>query len=101
LIPIETRSEQEEAMLEVKSVPNLLGTAVSYAYAVKAGPWIFLNGHEAFDFASGIPKEVTGSSGLPLFGPPRSRREGDFILQRMRRILQEFGSDALTMTTQR
>jgi enamine deaminase RidA (YjgF/YER057c/UK114 family) len=80
-------------MLEVKSVTNLLGTAVSYAYAVKAGPWIFLNGHEAFDFASGIPEEVTGPSGFPLFGRPRSRREGDFILQRMGRILREFGSD--------
>ena len=80
-------------MLEVKSVPNLLGSAVSHAYAVKAGPWIFLSGHEAFDFASGIPEEVAGPSGFPLFGRPRSRREGDFILQRMRRILHEFGSD--------
>jgi len=67
-------------MLEVKSVPNLLGTSVSYAYAVKAGPWIFLTGHEAFDFERGIPEEVAGPSGFPLFGRPRSRREGDFIL---------------------
>ena len=66
---------------------------MSYAYAVKAGPWIFLTGHEAFDFESGIPEEVAGPSGFPLFGRPRSRREGDFILQRMRRILREFGSD--------
>ena len=80
-------------MLEVRSVPNLLGTPVSYAYAVKAGPWIFLTGHEAFDFESGIPEEVAGPAGFPLFGRPRSRREGDFILQRMRRILREFGSD--------
>jgi enamine deaminase RidA (YjgF/YER057c/UK114 family) len=78
--------------LEVKSV-NLLGTPVSYAYAVKAGPWIFLTGHEAFDFAAGIPEAVAGPTGFPLFGRPRSRREGDFILQRMRRILQEFGAD--------
>jgi enamine deaminase RidA (YjgF/YER057c/UK114 family) len=28
-----------------------------------------------------------------LFGRPRWRREGDFILQRMQRILQDFGSD--------
>ena len=28
------------AMLEVKSVLNLLGTPVSYPYAVTAGPWI-------------------------------------------------------------
>jgi hypothetical protein len=78
--------------LEVKSV-NLLGTPVSHAYAVKAGPWIFLTGHEAFDFAAGIPEAVAGPTGFPLFGRPRSRREGDFILQRMRRILQEFGAD--------
>jgi enamine deaminase RidA (YjgF/YER057c/UK114 family) len=81
------------AALEVKAVRNLLGTPVSYAYAIKAGPWIFLNGHEAFDFESGIPEEVAGPPGFPLFGRPRSRREGDFILHRMRRILREFGSD--------
>jgi len=80
------------AALEVKSV-KLLGTPVSYAYAVKAGRWIFLTGHEAFDFATGIPEEVTGPPGFPLFGRPRSRREGDFILGRMRRILREFGAD--------
>ena len=80
------------AGLEVKSV-NLLGTPVSYAYAVKAGPWIFLTGHEAFDFAGGTPEAVAGPAGFPLFGRPRSRRECDFILQRMRRILQEFGAD--------
>jgi hypothetical protein len=66
---------------------------VSYAYAVKSGPWIFLTGHEAFDFEIGIPEEVAGPSGFPLFGRPRSRPEGDFILQRMRRILREFGTD--------
>ena len=68
--------------LEIKSV-NLLGTPVNYAYAVKAGPWIFLTGHEAFDFASGIAEEVAGPPGFPRFGRPRSRREGDFILGRM------------------
>ena len=81
------------AMLDVKSVPNLFGTSVSYAYAVKSGPWIFLTGHEAFDFESGFAEEVAGPSGFPLFGRSRSRREGDFILQRMRRILHEFGTD--------
>ena len=34
-----------DAMLEVRSVPNLLGTPVPYAYAVKLDPWIFLTGH--------------------------------------------------------
>jgi enamine deaminase RidA (YjgF/YER057c/UK114 family) len=80
------------AATEVKSV-DLLGTGVSYAYAVKAGPWIFLTGHEAFDFEAGIPEAVAGPAGFPLYGRPRWRREGDFILQRMRKILQEFGSD--------
>ena len=56
------------AMLDVKSVPNLLGTSVSYTYAVKSGPWIFLTGHEAFDFESGIREEVAGPAGFPLFG---------------------------------
>lgn len=81
------------AALEVKSVPKLLGTPVSYAYAVKAGPWIFLTGHEACDFETGIPPEVAGASGFPSFGRPRYRREADFILKRMRGILREFGAD--------
>ncbi|HEY1301690.1 MAG TPA: hypothetical protein VGF07_14410, partial [Stellaceae bacterium] len=79
--------------IEVKSVDNLLGTPVGYAYAVKAGPWIFLTGHEAFDFGAGVPEEVAGPSGFPLYGAARSRREGDFILQRMRGILREMGAD--------
>ena len=78
---------------EVKSVEHLVGTGLPYAYAVKAGPWIFLTGHEAFDFANGVADAVTGPPGFPLFGRPRWQREGDFILQRMGRILQEFGSD--------
>jgi enamine deaminase RidA (YjgF/YER057c/UK114 family) len=80
-------------VLEVKSIDRLLGTPVSYAYAVKAGPWIFLTGHEAYDWETGIPDEVAGAPGFPLYGRSRSRREGDFILQRMSRLLREFGSD--------
>lgn len=78
--------------IEVKAA-DLLGTPVSHAYATKSGPWIFLNGHEAFDFAAGVPDEVAGAAGFPLFGLPKSRREGEFILRRMRAILGEFGSD--------
>jgi enamine deaminase RidA (YjgF/YER057c/UK114 family) len=78
--------------LEVKSVASLAGSGIPYAYAVKAGPWIFLTGHEAFDFVTGVDA-AAGPAGYPLYGRPRYRREGDFILQRMRRILQEFGSD--------
>lgn len=79
--------------LDVRSVDKLLGTSVPYAYAVKAGPWVFLTGHEAFDWHTGMPDEVVGSPGFPLYGQHRSRREGDFILRRMRRLLGEFGTD--------
>jgi len=58
------------AALEVKAIGNLLGTPLSCAYAVKAGNWIFLNGHEAFDFASGIP----GAHGHVDRGPMRCKQ---------------------------
>jgi hypothetical protein len=41
---------------------------------------------------AGTSDEVTGPPGFPLHAH-RSRREGDFILRRMRRFLGEFGSD--------
>src|ERR1700730_2279938 len=80
-------------VLDVKSVDRLLGTPVPYAYAIKAGPRIFLTGHEAYDWETGTSDEVTGPPGFPLHGRHRSRREGDFILRRMRRVLGEFGSE--------
>ena len=76
-------------VLDVKSVDRLLGTPVSYAYAIKAGPWIFLTGHEAYDWETGTSDEVTGPPGFPLHGRQRSRREGDFILRRMRRCADQ------------
>jgi enamine deaminase RidA (YjgF/YER057c/UK114 family) len=81
------------ANIEVRSVAGLAGTAVPYAYAVKAGPWLFLTGHEAFDFTSGPAREVEGPDGFPSFGAPRLKREAEYILARMRKTLAEFGSD--------
>jgi enamine deaminase RidA (YjgF/YER057c/UK114 family) len=81
------------ANLEVRSVDGLAGTAIPYAYAVKAGQWLFLTGHEAFDFASGPAPEVEGHAGFPSFGAPRLKREAEYILKRMRKTLAEFGSD--------
>jgi enamine deaminase RidA (YjgF/YER057c/UK114 family) len=81
------------ANIEIRSVENLAGTGVPYAYAVKAGPWLFLTGHEAFDFASGPAPEVEGPEGFPSFGAPRLKREAEYILKRMRKTLAEFGSD--------
>src|SRR5215813_11278556 len=81
------------AALTVKAVERLVGSGTRFAYAVKAGPWIFLNGHEAFDFERGLAPEVEGPSGRGLTGRPPLRREADYILNRMRAILREFGSD--------
>src|SRR5438477_343434 len=81
------------ANIEIRSVDNLAGTGVPYAYAVKAGPWLFLTGHEAFDFATGHAPEVEGHAGFPDFGAPRLKREAEYILKRMRATLAEFGSD--------
>src|SRR6516162_8048852 len=77
----------------VKAVERLAGSSTRFAYAVKAGPWIFLNGHEAFDFEGGLAPEVEGASGHRLSGSPPLRREADYILRRMRTILEEFGCD--------
>jgi enamine deaminase RidA (YjgF/YER057c/UK114 family) len=79
--------------IEVKSTPGFAGSGVTYAHAIKAGPFIFMTGHEAFDFATGSNAAVAGPPGFPLFGLPPYRREGDFILQRMSSILAEFNSD--------
>ena len=79
--------------IAIKSVERLAGSAVNYAYAVKAGPWIFLNGHEAYDFEKGLAPEVEGPPGNRLAGRPPLRREADYILQRMGRILKEFGAE--------
>jgi enamine deaminase RidA (YjgF/YER057c/UK114 family) len=79
--------------LEVKSIPHLAGTATSYATAIKAGPWIFLTGHEAYDLETGSTDAVSGPPGFPLFGKSRYRREGDLILERLNALLNEFGSD--------
>lgn len=79
--------------MDIKAIDNLLGTPVGYAYAVKAGKWIFLTGHEAVDWEKGFPGEVAGAPGFPLYGQHKSRREADFIFARMRHILGEWGSD--------
>jgi enamine deaminase RidA (YjgF/YER057c/UK114 family) len=72
---------------------RLVGSTINYAYAVKAGPWVFLNGHEAFDFEQGLAPEVEGPPSNRLSGRPPLRREADYLLRRMRAILKEFGTD--------
>jgi enamine deaminase RidA (YjgF/YER057c/UK114 family) len=85
--------EVSDGGIRSENGPELVGHRVSYACAVKVGPWVFLTGHEAFVFATGVTEAVAGPPGFPLFGTPRWRREGDFIFERMQELLQELGSD--------
>lgn len=79
--------------LAIKAVRNFAGTGVHFAEAVRADHWIFLNGHEAYDFATGFADEVDGPLGFPSHGRPPLRREADYIIHRMRNLLRQHGSD--------
>ena len=68
---------------------QIAGTDVCFAQGVKAGNWVFLTGHEATDFATGLAPEVVGKPRFPLHGASKQRREGDFILQRFEALLTE------------
>jgi enamine deaminase RidA (YjgF/YER057c/UK114 family) len=81
------------AGIELRAVDHLAGSGVPYAYAVKAGPWLFLTGHEAFDFGAGAAPDVEGPAAFPSYGAPRLKREAQYILARMRKTLAELGSD--------
>lgn len=74
--------------------PTRIGrTDLVYAQGVRAGSWLFFTGHTATDFESGIAPEVAGKPGLPLGGAPRYRREGDYILRRLAKMVTDQGSD--------
>src|SRR4051794_31438260 len=79
--------------ITVRTTEHLVGSVVNHAYAVKAGSFVFLNGHEGYDFAAGVTSEVAGAPGFPDYGKPGMRREADFILERMGQILKSFGTD--------
>ena len=69
------------------------GTDIQYAQGVRAGPWLFFTGHLASDFEHGLTSTVAGNPGHPLGGAPRFRREGDFIIARLARLIAEEGGD--------
>jgi enamine deaminase RidA (YjgF/YER057c/UK114 family) len=81
------------AAVTALTTEHLVGSAVNHAYAVKAGPFVFLNGHEGYDFAAGVIPAVAGAPGFPGYGKPGLRREADFILERMGQNLKSLGSD--------
>ena len=73
--------------ISARTAEHLVGSAANYAYAVKAGPFVFLNGHEGYDFAAGVVPAVAGPAGFPDYGRPGFRREADFMFERMGQIL--------------
>jgi enamine deaminase RidA (YjgF/YER057c/UK114 family) len=79
--------------IAVRTAEHLVGSAVNHAYAVKAGPFVFLNGHEGYDFTAGVVPAVAGAPGFPDYGRPGLRREADYVLERMGLILKSFGTD--------
>ena len=76
-----------------RTTEHLVGSTVNHAYAVKAGPFVFLNGHEGYDFEAGVTPAVAGAPGFPEYGKPGLRREAEYILERMGHILKSFGTD--------
>ena len=57
--------------LQYLSVDNLAGSSVPFAYAAKAGPWIFLNGHEA-NYEADIKPVQSVTNGILLFSYRRN-----------------------------
>jgi enamine deaminase RidA (YjgF/YER057c/UK114 family) len=82
-------------MSDVKYLsPTRLGdTDIQLALGARAGSWLFFTGHLATDYQSGIAASVAGRPGLPLGGKPRYRREGDFIIERLGKLISEEGGD--------
>src|SRR5262249_26522320 len=69
------------------------GTDIHYAQGMRAGPWLFFTGHEASDFERGIAAAVVGKPGLPLNGQARHRREADYVLARLAKLIAAEGGD--------
>jgi enamine deaminase RidA (YjgF/YER057c/UK114 family) len=82
-------------MVDVKHIAPIRigGTDICYAQGVRAGAWLFFTGHMATDFEHGLAPGVAGKPGLPLGGTPRFRREGDFIIQRLTKLIGGQGGD--------
>jgi enamine deaminase RidA (YjgF/YER057c/UK114 family) len=82
-------------MVAVKHIaPTRIGGGdIEYAQGVRAGQWLFFTGHMATDLERGLAAPIVGKPGLPLGSPPRYRREGDFIIERLSRLIDAEGGD--------
>lgn len=79
--------------IEIISSQRFEDSAVEHAACVRAGAWVFLNGIEATDYRSGLDAHVKGHRELPLHGLPKHRREGDYIVARMKSLLEKAGTE--------
>ena len=82
-------------MADVKCIAatRIGGTDIEYAQGMRAGSWLFFTGHTASDFEHGLAAQVAGKPSHPLDGPPRYRREGDFIIARLAQLIAAQGGD--------
>jgi enamine deaminase RidA (YjgF/YER057c/UK114 family) len=80
-------------MSDVKPIAPVRIGDIVYAQGMRAGSWLFFTGHEATDFENGIAAPVVGKPGLPLGGAPRYRREGDFLFERLAKLIAAEGGD--------
>ena len=82
-------------MADVKCIAptRIGGTDIEYAQGMRGGSWLFFTGHMASDFEHGLVAQVAGKPGLPLGAPPRYRREGDFIIERLAKLIAGEGGD--------
>ena len=82
-------------MANVKPIAptRISGSDFVFAQGVRAGEWLFFTGHEATDYENGIAESVIGKPGLPLGGVPRYRREGDYLLARLSKLIADEGGD--------
>ncbi len=82
-------------MADVKAIaPTRIGeTDIVFAQGVRAGHWMFFTGHEATDFQHGIANSVAGQPGVPLGGKPRYLREGEFLFERLSKLIAGEGGD--------
>lgn len=79
--------------IKVVSSTAFEGSDMEHAACVVAGNWVFLNGIEATDHRSGADAAVRGHPALPNHGLPKHRREGDYIVARIKSLLEQAGTD--------
>jgi enamine deaminase RidA (YjgF/YER057c/UK114 family) len=91
-------AERENRRADTEGVRPLLPVTITpgdihYAPGVRAGRWVFANGHKGqADFAAGMASEVVNET-APRHGTPKHRKEAERIFANFDRVLKAGGSD--------